>query len=422
MHQPYHNYYISSPPTPAASDQSSNGKRKRDTRSLAPNRSVGRASPSPRPKRSKQNKGEKAKVPKIEAPLSVLTQEYDDVPVKDMNAWVNRPVEVRQAEVEKRKGKITRPMNSFMLYRSAYADRTKIWCLQNNHQVVSSVSGESWPMEPKEIRDLYTEYARIERDNHQKAHPGYKFSPSKAGTAGRKRRDASDDEDEEPSDLDDLDAEWKPSRARSSKVNVAKRTMPEASWPNSGLPYSNHGNLLASDPFQSRSSYHYSNPGKPLPAPMTQEEMYGQYYQTSVRANAGHPYTEDVFYHRAQTPGQAYGSPSPLVGIPGHPHYELYNEQSVANSPATLDEPQVDPYLLNQDDDAFAGLPAVPTHVNGLNDFDHPNLFDTDTKPATYQDDPTFTQGMEGWQFGENTSPGIAATSFDKWMEQTEDS
>ena len=352
-------------------------------------------------------------MPQIEAPLSVLTEAYDHIPIKDMNAWVNRSVEVRQLEVERRKGKITRPMNSFMLYRSAYAERTKVWCLQNNHQVVSSVSGESWPMEPKEIRELYTEYARIERDNHQKAHPGYKFSPSKAGSASRKRRDASEEE-EEPSDLDDLDAEWKPARQQTVKSRSAKR-MPEEAWPANTTPYLDHNSgiisnplqsrsqasAITSNPLQSRSSYQYTNPGKPLPAPMSHEEMYGQYYQTSVRPNFGHPFTEDVFVHRHEIPGQSYGTQSPLLGMPGRQHFDLLDEPSVENSAGMLDESHVDPYLLNTDDDEFGGLPATSSNQY------EPELFrSTDMQPSTYEDDPTFTQGAEVWQFAEETSPG----------------
>ena len=104
--------------------------------------------------------------------MSVLTKDFD-VPIKNLEDWVNRPFDVRKREVEKRNGYITRPMNSFMLYRSAYAERAKSWCLQNNHQVVSSVAGESWPLEPSEIRDMYNEYAKVERINHQNAHPTY---------------------------------------------------------------------------------------------------------------------------------------------------------------------------------------------------------------------------------------------------------
>lgn len=109
-------------------------------------------------------------------------------------------------------------MNSFMLYRSAYAERTKHWGAQNNHQVVSAVAGQSWPLEPKEIRELYEEYARIERDNHAAAHPGYKFSPSKVGPVARARmraeeRDGSDLDDEDDADSDGLsEDEYRPAR------------------------------------------------------------------------------------------------------------------------------------------------------------------------------------------------------------------
>jgi hypothetical protein len=114
-------------------------------------------------------KGDKQKVPRLTAPLSVLTKDFHDVPIKNMENWVNRPADDRRREAEKRNGYITRPMNSFMLYRSAFAERAKAWCSQNNHQIVSTVAGASWPLEPPEIRELYNEYAKLERINHQNA-------------------------------------------------------------------------------------------------------------------------------------------------------------------------------------------------------------------------------------------------------------
>ena len=38
--------------------------------------------------------------------VRILTKDYDNIPVKDMDAWVNQSAEIRQLEVEKRKGKI----------------------------------------------------------------------------------------------------------------------------------------------------------------------------------------------------------------------------------------------------------------------------------------------------------------------------
>jgi len=58
-----------------------------------------------------------------------------------MDAWVNWSAEVRQTEVEIRKGKITWPMNSFMRYCSAYAD-TQADRAQGGHRRVSATNVE----------------------------------------------------------------------------------------------------------------------------------------------------------------------------------------------------------------------------------------------------------------------------------------
>ncbi|KAM0796277.1 high mobility group box domain-containing protein, partial [Usnea florida] len=72
---------------------------------------------------------------------------------------------------------IKRPSNSFILYRSAYADRARAWEKSPNHQKISSLAGESWAMEPPEIRKQYDAWAKVERENHAKAFPDYKFQP-----------------------------------------------------------------------------------------------------------------------------------------------------------------------------------------------------------------------------------------------------
>ncbi|KAL4933991.1 uncharacterized protein BDV17DRAFT_72143 [Aspergillus undulatus] len=114
----------------------------------------------------------------MDQPLSVLTRDMAHVPIKDMERHVNRPIEERLKETAK-KGKVPRPMNSFMLYRSAYADRTKEYFRQQNHQVVSTAAGQSWNKEKPEIRQKYEALATIEKKNHLRAHPGYKFTPAK---------------------------------------------------------------------------------------------------------------------------------------------------------------------------------------------------------------------------------------------------
>ncbi|CAD6503826.1 BgTH12-05571 [Blumeria graminis f. sp. triticale] len=115
------------------------------------------------PKKGKKGSTSLDRVAKLEKPLSELTKHQTQIPLIDIDAF--------------------RPMNSFMLYRKAYQNRAKGWCSQNNHQVVSQVCGTSWLFEPSAVKDKFNEWARIERINHQIAHPEYKFSPNKSVTA-----------------------------------------------------------------------------------------------------------------------------------------------------------------------------------------------------------------------------------------------
>ncbi|RMZ81530.1 hypothetical protein DV737_g2499, partial [Chaetothyriales sp. CBS 132003] len=187
---PYPRQYQTSSPAPHTETEI----RARSGRSLAspPSSGDSRGAQSPKKKLPKKRSG-KAKLggPAIDQPLSILTRDYA-VPVRDMDAWVNRPSEDRQLEAERRKGgQISRPMNSFMLYRSAYAERVKQFCRENNHQVVSQVTGASWPLEPDSVRRQYERLAVLERDNHATAFPDYKFAPKKAG----KKRGRGNDND-----------------------------------------------------------------------------------------------------------------------------------------------------------------------------------------------------------------------------------
>lgn len=191
-----------------------------------------RVTKSPKAKKPKANKAANTKTPALDGPLSEMTKDMVNVPVRDMEAWVKRSTEQRELEVEKRNGYVTRPMNSFMLYRSAYSERTKMWCLQNNHQVVSSVSGASWPLESDALREHYNDLAQIERENHARAHPKYKFSPSKSTAAAIARKKKACSSDDEASDIEDPDWDWRPRGARAT----SRRPGREAGYPSNHSP------------------------------------------------------------------------------------------------------------------------------------------------------------------------------------------
>jgi hypothetical protein len=230
-----------------------------------------------------------------------------------MGLWVHRSVEQRLAEVEKKKGYVSRPMNSFMLYRSAYAERVKQFCKENNHQVVSQVTGASWPLEPKEVRDLYEQYAITERDNHAAAHPNYKFAPNKA----TKRTRNDDDSDSDP--------EWEGSVKGSKRSRSARRfeSRSASSTPFDDRPAVYHRMMPAQHHL---SGYEMSNPyGQPHI--MISSNGMGDYYQT---ATAVGPYEQvsDFPYRRIEEQYTGYQPTMGLVGLPHTEHHDLLTTYS----------------------------------------------------------------------------------------------
>lgn len=414
-----------SPPTPrSATDHDDSGRRTRSGRTIAPSSSPPEAEKprpkaTPKSKKSKAGKSEKPKTPKLTAPLSILTKNMTAIPVKNMEEWVNRPAEVRRREVEKRNGYVTRPMNSFMLYRSAYAERTKQWCLQNNHQVVSSVSGESWPLEPPEIRELYNEYAKIERINHQNAHPTYKFSPSKASPPSRKRK--GDYSDEEPSDLDD--GEWNPGHGR-FRTRHSRRPDRNLDRPT---------NIVNTEYFDrsfgpngaamNKSSWEMTNEGRPMPMPMTQGDLYNQYFQTSVHPNMGMGpgVMEDLRFRRVDTPisSMQFSAGHALLGLPGGTTEDLMQLHSHASTPLG-DDSQVDPMLLAFDGGHHHDVgPAVAQHPEFRNG--HIGMIERELGQDSVNNLLVAAAAHEefhpeAWQHDPNMAPMEEESEFEKWM------
>lgn len=133
-------------------------------------------------------------VGQVDRPLSETTAYMTNIPLKDMDQWAHRLPDQRLQE-EKRKGRVRRPMNAFMLYKCAYHKRTQELFIQKELQAVSQqnisrVVGASWGIETCHIRQKYKSLARIDRDNHKMTFPDYKFKPKKRFHA-RKRRELS---------------------------------------------------------------------------------------------------------------------------------------------------------------------------------------------------------------------------------------
>lgn len=133
---------------------------------------------------SKRTRPSKAlpKDPSLPLPLSLLPA-VAHIPLKDVAAHIKRPVSTRRTDAAYSRNRkhqaIPRPSNSFMLYRMAYTDRIQALIREaDNHQVVSSVAGESWRMETLEVTDEFKELAEVEKVQHAKAWPNYRYQPT----------------------------------------------------------------------------------------------------------------------------------------------------------------------------------------------------------------------------------------------------
>lgn len=376
-------------------------------------------------KGAKQAPMDKSKIPKLSAPLSELTKDYDHIPVKDMKAHSTRSTEERLAEVDK-KLRIPRPMNSFMLYRSAYTERCKIWCTQNNHQVVSTVCGASWALEPSHIKKLYADYAQVERENHAKAHPEYRFSPTKAATKGRKqKRTAPEDEEdeEEPSDLDDPDFELRPSAVKEGKKR-AKTPRSDSAFPVGRAPFEEYSR--EGENGRHRSRFQYTNPGKVPPVPLGPHEHQGEYYQSMIVPNArGHHNVEDVLVRRTQAPSVQYAPAPPVVALPGANHYELLDGQSIESSSRPVMEAPLDPLLSQYNahyNDSSADLVHDP---NFEGDFDQAALYAVAQSTAPLVEDypataDPYSPDLDNLEFQQNIAKDDEEfAEFESWMKKT---
>ena len=331
-YQPPPRHYTPTPPPAGYVDSGIHNRSGRALRSPeTPKRNI-RDAPSKRAPKRRAAKAGKAGAHNLEAPLSELTKDYS-LQVRDMKAHVERSSEERRKESEKKNGYVSRPMNSFMLYRSAYAGRVKQYCKENNHQVVSQVTGQSWPMEPDDVRKFYEKLAIIERDNHQMAFPDYKFAPNKNG----KKRAREDD--------DDSDGEWGGStRTKRSRTGVSSM---RGDTPRSrtGTPFDDY---YAPSPYQpaiayNPSAYDYQYPqGPPPPMYLDHPPPQGHYYAPRVRQYA--PNVEDVQFSRVENAFPPQDQMLSLVGMPSVDDQQLLASTD-ANGAAMAHGDILDPRL-----------------------------------------------------------------------------
>ncbi|KAI0532049.1 hypothetical protein GGR58DRAFT_523599 [Xylaria digitata] len=123
----------------------------------------------------KTQKGKALDRPVLSAPLSQLAADLPNIPKMDLHAFVHRD----RAERIMR-GKITRPINAFMLYRQAYQHHVQFLLSTTNNIDVSRTAGASWRMESREVKARFHAFADIEKAEHARHFPNYSYFPGRA--------------------------------------------------------------------------------------------------------------------------------------------------------------------------------------------------------------------------------------------------
>jgi hypothetical protein len=364
----------------------------------------------PRVRRRAMSKASKNVVaPAITAPLSELTKHMTHIAIKNIKEYVERPIEVRHSQSEK-SGKIPRPMNSFMLYRSAYAERIKQWCAQNNHQVVSRVSGQSWPLEPPNVREYYEHCAVLERDNHQKAHPEYKFAPNKAPAPPKKKRTSGgktshyNGGDDDASSSEFHSRSTSPTRKRGKSCGVDSNYESRASTPfdNSDLMPPEAGNRVGRH-------YAWPNPQMPHSLPSQQHSFLVQQHMSGLGSG---------YYNSS---GHLVGLPSSVYHPEGLQPYSLGANFDHGNNN------QLDPQLLAIDNsvmDASVSRPfnQDPYHLwqhepGGQNFMQAFNAAQLELDVPGYSNLSSLEEGQTGWSFNPAGGSVEAGKEFEHWLD-----
>ena len=180
-------------------------------------------------------------------------------------------------------------------------------------------------MEPDEIRTKFEEWAKLERQHHQEAHPKYKFSPSKSNNKRRKGELTDDEEDASDMDERDPDGEYRGGR----QVRQRRHDRDMAYLPsNTGFeshPY--YGQQVSG---YEQSHFQYANPGRPLPSNVAYDPQTGQPYNpqthTWIQASPQPQYAQNPYMYqemhaapRVPTPASLHGQQSTMgsLGLPG---------------------------------------------------------------------------------------------------------
>ncbi|EJD54333.1 hypothetical protein AURDEDRAFT_37295, partial [Auricularia subglabra TFB-10046 SS5] len=74
---------------------------------------------------------------------------------------------------------IRRPKNPFILFRCDFVKRGVVPAsVERDHRNISRIAGRAWRLMTPDQKRPWELRAAIEKEEHAKAHPGYKYKPT----------------------------------------------------------------------------------------------------------------------------------------------------------------------------------------------------------------------------------------------------
>ncbi|CAG8462155.1 11385_t:CDS:1 [Acaulospora colombiana] len=106
-----------------------------------------------------------------------------------------QPLSSRVSKRRRNRDTPPRPLNSFMIYRREYQKMIKE---QNPNILLSELSrisksaADKWANEPPNIKQIYAEKARAEKEQHMKLYPNYVYCPRRPTKTKPRKKSASE--------------------------------------------------------------------------------------------------------------------------------------------------------------------------------------------------------------------------------------
>lgn len=320
--------------------------------------------PKPAPKRIAKDD---IQIPQIEVPMSQFFESSDNgKPVKDIFEHVNRSAELRRGGGRRTDDKIKRPMNAFMLYRKAYAEAVAKFMNKNNHQAISKILGVSWKLEPKEIKEIYQQYAEIDKANHLIAFPDYVFQPKKVKKQVVKRR-------EKPTESKQTEPDDSPTFGYRTILEESPQAVGHSTPGEGYLDQLAPERMDWSNPDlgMNRSAFEMPNPGRPPPAHYGQYNPYnGQYFgQITYPTLYGSSYQEHNVYRPVHESGHSKSmGPYDITSLS-----HAYQTEQFYAMPTTPDNRHLDPGLFSGSNDTTSHGAGLITQ-QGFDDFGNESI------------------------------------------------